>query len=658
MKKGDFLSDEEKKKHSFGSKIKEIVVCRLSKGLAIGLASMALVAGGLSLAGCGPTEVETPPSPVSTEKIDAVLDDMELGNYTYSHKTEQETVDYLLDKDKMQTASEDVENYYYTVDGEAFNLIYDQSDSLWHKTEAEKFDFDSIIYDDLSSATWSAFDEKTNEFTGKMNGEDVTLEISSNGSVSLQGNDFEGTIYNIGNTTVNLPSLSMIVDDTKQQEIPVEKVNEFLAEIDKNNFTYTENVNGSVMNYFIEGDTWKVYEDNDNIGHYYYVEDGKAYLLNYDKTDNMWHKTETDLRDTKELVYNDLINVNWTSFDSNENVITGEVDGKEVNLKFNSSSVVVYGDDYEKTIYNIGNTTVNMPEASKIVDDTTIITPPPVDETDKIYTVDENGNYVFNIPAMVDVLKQKNQDGDLWISKYYNDLYVFSSQNVTDVVYINATSGSLEIGLLMENNGLNVKQFGTMVSKDNSWSEFIEDDKNNSIDKFKEYIETGSKSLKYENPITYEYNTKDASTEQLTEFKTMTKNILTKIATIGIQLTSVNEPGVNPIPEYENAKVLFGFKTPAGSVGIGADLGNSKTWHHYYLLDVNGQLEFANVEISSSIDRVANEKENVLNANDKGYIIAKVERDKINNENKLLFENNTEQTKTDVYYMENKEREL
>lgn len=658
MKKGDFLSDEEKKKHSFGSKIKEIVVCRLSKGLAIGLASMALVAGGLSLAGCGPTEVETPPSPVPTEKIDAVLDDMELGNYTYSHKTEQETVDYLLDKDKMQTASEDVENYYYTVDGEAFNLIYDQSDSLWHKTEAEKFDFDSIIYDDLSSATWSAFDEKTNEFTGKMNGEDVTLEISSNGSVSLQGNDFEGTIYNIGSTTVNLPSLSMIVDDTKQQEIPVEKVNEFLAEIDKNNFTYTENVNGSVMNYFIEGDTWKVYEDNDNIGHYYYVEDGKAYLLNYDKTDNMWHKTETDLRDTKELVYNDLVNVNWTSFDSNENVITGEVDGKEVNLKFNSSSVVVYGDDYEKTIYNIGNTTVNMPEASKIVDDTTIVTPPPVVETDKIYTVDENGNYVFNISAMVDVLKQKNQDGDLWISKYYNDLYVFSSQNVTDVVYINATSGSLEIGLLMENNGLNVKQFGTMVSKDNSWSEFIEDEKNNSIDKFKEYIETGSKSLKYENPITYEYNTKDASTEQLTEFKTMTKNILTKIATIGIQLTSVNEPGVNPIPEYENAKVLFGFKTPAGSVGIGADLGNSKTWHHYYLLDVNGQLEFANVEISSSIDRVANEKENVLNANDKGYIIAKVERDKINNENKLLFENNTEQTKTDVYYMENKEREL
>ena len=57
---------------------------------------MALVAGGLSLAGCGPTEVETPPSPVPTEKIDAVLDDMELGNYTYSHKTEQETVDYFF----------------------------------------------------------------------------------------------------------------------------------------------------------------------------------------------------------------------------------------------------------------------------------------------------------------------------------------------------------------------------------------------------------------------------------------------------------------------------------------------------------------------------------------------------------------------------------
>ena len=662
MKKGDFLSDEEKKKHSFGSKIKEIVVCRLSKGLAIGLASMALVAGGLSLAGCGPTEVETPPSPVPTEKIDAVLDDMELGNYTYSHKTEQETVDYLLDKDKMQTASEDVEKYYYTVDGEAFNLIYDQSDSLWHKTEAEKFDFDSIIYDDLSSATWSAFDEKTNEFTGKMNGEDVTLEISSNGSVSLQGNDFEGTIYNIGSTTVNLPSLSMIVDDTKQQEIPVEKVNEFLAEIDKNNFTYTENVNGSVMNYFIEGDTWKVYEDNDNIGHYYYVEDGKAYLLNYDKTDNMWHKTETDLRDTKELVYNDLINVNWTSFDSNENVITGEVDGKEVNLKFNSSSVVVYGDDYEKTIYNIGNTTVNMPEASKIVDDTTIITPPPVDETDKIYTVDENGNYVFNIPAMASVL-DKWMKGDNQYNKDYLAEYWLVTEDVSHVdkiLYIDATLDKIDVVVISETNGK-----GGMTTFRFNDSNFYDKIKNQEIETTQEF-EDYLNSTKYKqfspvgSTITFEYSTDTATNDQLSEFKTMTENIFTKIATKGTQVGSIKNDYENPIPEFADAKVLFGFKTPAGGTVAGLDMGYIKSWQHYYILDIDGNIELATINIASSItvNNASDEKQNVLNGDDNGYMITKVERDEINNENKLLFENNAEQTKTDVYYMTNKEREL
>lgn len=661
MKKGDFLSDEEKKKHSFGSKIKDVVVCRLSKGVAIGLASMALVAGGLSLAGCGgPTEVVTPPDPVvvPTEKIDAVLDDMELGNYTYSQKTGQETVNYMLDDGVLHTRVDDSEKYYYTVNGEAFNLTYDSTDNLWHKTEASKMDLDSIIFDDLSAATWSAYDEEAKEFSGKMNGENITLAITSGGSVTLQGENFEGEISNIGQTNVNLPDNSLIVDEVNP-ELPIEKITEFLSTLEAGNYSYSELVDGVAKNYYLDGDVWQIYKGSDDrYGQYYFVEEGKPYLLNFDTTDNLWHKEETELKDSKELIYNDLLNANWISYDRSNDEFTGVVDGRELYFALTRNGATLYGENYQKTLFDVGKTAVDLPDASKIAEDSVIVTPPPVVETDKIYTIDENGNYVFNVPAMVDVLKQKTQDGDLWISKYYNELYVFSSQDVTDVIYINTTGTDLEIGLLMKNNGLDVEQFGTMVSKDNSWAQFIENEENNSIDKFKEYIETSSKSFKYENPITYEYNTKDASTEQLAEFKTMTENILTKIATIGIQLTSVNKPGVDPIPEYENAKVLFGFKTPASSIGIGADLGNKRTWRHYYLLDVNGQLEFSSIELSSSVDRVENEKENVLNGNDNGYVVQYVGREKINNENKLLFEDNIEETKTDVYYMTDKEREL
>lgn len=653
MKKGDFLSEEEiERRDKIGGKIKSRKVFNLPKKIATGLVALVVFVGAATLTGCGPTE--EPPKPViPTEKITAVLDNMEKDNYTYSHTSENGEINYLLAGNKMKTIADGEETYYDASEGTPYTLTFDKSDELWHKTETTAVDFDSLIYDDLAAAKWTAYDESTNEFTGTMNGQTVTLEISSNGSVNIEGNEFESEIYDIGTTTVTLPDKSLIADDGKE-EVPVEAINDFVATLEKGNYTYSKLENGIIDNYLFDDDTWHIFENKDTNGYYYYVEDGKSYLLNYDDSDKMWHKTETELRDVNDFIYNDLISATWTSYDEDKQVYYGTMDGEEVSFEFTSTGAIICGDGFEKTIYSVGNTAIKLPDDSKIIDDT--VTPePPIEETDKIYEI-KDGEYVFNIPAMVKILNEKTSDGTTWISEYYKNLFIAKNRTVEEIIYINPTETNFEIGMLITNGGIN--QFGTISNQNESWREFITNSDNNTVGKFREFLTSSAKPFEREDSITYEYTTKDATSEELTEFNQMTENILTKIAEIGIQPTSVKDPGQDKIPEYENAEMLFGFKTPAGGSNIGADLGNIKSWNHYYVLNINGKLEFVRVAITSSIDRVSNEKENVIKGNDNGYVISKLERKDIDKGNQELYKDNSVQAQATYYYFTEKEREL
>lgn len=657
MKKGDILSEEEFERYNKIGKAKRRVALNFPKKFTSMLVTIVASVGLLTLVGCGPTE-DPPVQEIPTEKITAVLNNMEKDNYTYSHTSANGEINYLLAGNKMKTVADGEETYYDASEGTPYTLTYDKSDELWHKTETTAVDFDSLIYDDLAAAKWTAYDESTNEFTGTMNGQTVTLEISSNGSVNIEGNEFESEIYDIGTTTVTLPDKSLIADDGKE-EVPVEAINDFVATLEKGNYTYSKLENGIIDNYLFDGDTWHIFENKDTNGYYYYVEDGKSYLLNYDESDRMWHKTETELRDVNDFIYNDLISATWTSYDENKQVYYGTMDGEEVSFEFTSTGAIICGDGFEKTIYSVGNTAIKLPDDSKIIDDT--VTPePPIVETDKIYEI-KNGEYVFNIPAMVEVLNEKTSDGTTWLEEYYkNDMFELGKDRyVQDIVFVNPTSSTFEIGLTMTRQG--VDYFDVISNQDNSWAEFIANSENNTVAKFREYLQSAKKPFYYSNAaINYEYSTENANSTELLEFNQMTENILTKIAKIGIQPSSVKDPGQDKIPEYENAEVLFGLKTPAGGTTIGADLGNRKTWHHYYILNVDGKLEFVNIEITSSIDKVpeADEKYNVINGNDNGYVILGLERKEIDNGNQELYKDNSVQAQATYYYITEKEREL
>ncbi len=653
MKKGDILSEEEFERYNKIGKAKRRVALNFPKKFTSMLVTIVASVGLLTLVGCGPTE-DPPVQEIPTEKITAVLNNMEKDNYTYSHTSANGEINYLLAGNKMKTVADGEETYYDASEETPYTLTYDKSDELWHKTETTTIDFDSFIYDDLAAAKWTAYDESTKEFTGTMNGQTVTLEISSSGSVSIEGKGFESEIYDIGTTTVTLPDKSLIADDGKE-EVPVETINDFVDTLEKGNYTYSKLHNGIIDNYLFDGDTWHIFEDKDTNGYYYYVENGKNYLLNYDNSDKMWHKTETELRDVNDFIYDDLISATWTSYDKDKQVYYGTMDGEEVSFEFTSTGAIIYGNGFEKTIYSVGNTGVELPDASKIIDDT--VTPePPIEETEKIYEV-KNGEYVFNIPAMVEVLNDWLKGNNQYDKDYLAEYWMSDKACTNKVLFIDTDISNIEVATLYENNG--EEGLATIRFNDETFYEKIQNGTLSTVKEFKEYLNsTTYKQFRPESTIIFEYSTDSATAEEKAEFNQMTENILTKIAKIGIQSSSVNDPGKDKIPEYENAEMLFGFKTPAGGIGIGADLGNSKSWDHYYVLNINGKLEFVRVAITSSIDRVSNEKENVVKGNDNGYVISKLEREDIDKGNQELYKDNSVQAQATYYYITEKEREL
>ena len=260
-----------------------------------------------------------------------------------------------------------------------------------------------------------------------------------------------------------------------------------------------------------------------------------------------------------------------------------------------------------------------------------------------LYTVDDDGEYIFNIPAMVDVLTNWIQGDNQYSKDYLAEFWMTENARLVKVLYLNANINyNFGVIVIAEING--ERNSTTINFNDENFYIKIQDKTIKTMNDLKKYLwSTNYKQFRPENSITYEYTTIDATPAQLSEFNLMTKNILTKIATKGFQTESIKNPYQNPIPEYANAEVLFGFKTEAGGMVAGLDFGYFQSWEQYYVLNINGNLEFVKIGIASSVtvgDYVATEKGNVLSANDKGYLlnVNLFERTPIAAENTELFD--------------------
>ena len=88
-----------------------------------------------------------------------------------------------------------------------------------------------------------------------------------------------------------------------------------------------------------------------------------------------------------------------------------------------------------------------------------------------------------------------------------------------------------------------------------------------------------------------------------------------------MQGDSVNNEG-QKTTKFAHAKVLFGFKTLNSHTVAGADLGNRQDWNQYYLVEIDGKIEFINFGIIASIDGIGDAIYKVVNNSEKRWMVS------------------------------------
>lgn len=453
--------------------------------------------------------------------------------------------------------------------------------------------------------------------------------------------------------------------------IPTEKVVKLLDDMGTN-YTYSFSSGNKDYNYYFDGDKVQIKNNKERISDYHYISGDKAYDLVYDKETGKWGRYDATGFDVNSLIMDSLRGAEWTDYNEIQNYFEGTVNGKAMTLYLDDGGGTLVGDDYYGCVSRIGETSVTLPTADNIYNaDPTIDPTDPVVDT-ALYTINANGNYVFNIDAIQKAFMEITPNGNTLIDQVYKNCTVLNDIIVDNIVFINPTKDNFKIGVLMHLDSEIHKNVDTTTclsvinDQNGKWKSFVSNPENNSIAKFKDFLLTTSKLFKFDsklNQVKVEYTTidEDYETAHKEEFDKLTSIILETIATKGCKDTAVSDYR-DQIVEFNNAKVLFGIKTPVKDTVAGLSLGYYKSWKQYYVLDVNGKLEFVDIDVASSLtNNVENEKENIYNKNYRWFLVYNVDRTDIDKNNELLYNTETKtQEKTQVkqvMFYEDKERE-
>lgn len=453
--------------------------------------------------------------------------------------------------------------------------------------------------------------------------------------------------------------------------IPTEKVVKLLDDMGTN-YTYSFSSGNKDYNYYFDGDKVQIKNNKERISDYHYISGDKAYDLVYDKETGKWGRYDATGFDVNSLIMDSLRGAEWTDYNEIQNYFEGTVNGKAMTLYLDDEGGTLVGDDYYGCVSRIGETSVTLPTADKIYNaDPTIDPTDPVVDT-ALYTIDTNGNYVFNIDAIQKAFMEITPNGNTLIDQVYKNCTVFNDRIVENVVFINPTKDNFKIGVLMHfdpeiHENVDTTTCLSVINDQNGkWKSFISNPENNTVSRFKDFLLTTSKLFKFDsklNQVKLEYSTldEDYQAEHKEEFDKLTSIIFETIATKGCKDTAVSDYR-DQIVAFKNAKVLFGAKTPKETTVAGLSLGYYNGWRQYYVLDVDGKIEFVDINIASSVtNNVENEKENIYNKNYRWFLVYNVDRTDIDKNNELLYNTETktqEKTQTkQVMFYEDKERE-
>ncbi len=426
-----------------------------------------------------------------------------------------------------------------------------------------------------------------------------------------------------------LPPVETPPTETPQEPvlIPKEQFEGFLENV-KTNYSIVFTKNGEKTKYLIDGDKYQVFVGDDTKGTLVFEENDKFYKLTYDETERKWIKEETtDVIDTSALLYDILTNIELTNYDIETKVFTGTVGDETYLISIKNGKLMAETADMKAEIYDVEDTLVALPHTSQIIDKDAIAL-----EQDLIWSKEKGYNH--NLPLLTQTIEDwiKENDAMKWAGADGYELEKIVAMNVLadKLEFYGIISGYRTVLLPMKTRNALSSAFAN--------NEF--ETKQDLID----FMDADGKCFNSNGAAVaeIEYSTLNYTAEQKAEWDIMSQNVLNRVVTQGIQLGSVNAEYQDAIPEFADAEILFGFKTPSVSRGAGGDLGNYYGWDLYYILKYDDKIELVGTYTASSVTNInygENERTNVLNDNQKWYMLAEVKRIELSSENVQLYEN-------------------
>ncbi len=359
-----------------------------------------------------------------------------------------------------------------------------------------------------------------------------------------------------------------------------EAVADFDAAVQKTNadknFTYTE-IGAEYIAAF-EGAKLKVTENGASV--FYATEGDKHY--SYTLRGEVWHKdySETTAAGIFSALTAVLSNVIWSDFEAEDNLLSGTASGETIEATVTETALTIETAQKRFTLTKLGTTAVSLP--ADAVDDT--------DASNFIFTTDENGETVWNVRAIKEVLEawakneMTDEKGNHVDNQFGQDVFAYRRFNPEyksrEVIYV-IMADRLTFGMIFD---VEEKiRFGEIYIDSNVLRTKIDNQEVKTKSDLATFLKTIKvKEIQNNGPdfdVEYTTHDEDYETAHKQEFVPMTLNIIEK----GKEDSEFGE-------FFENLSVLFGYRTPLGDMGLiycpwgwGCVAQNTKTLKMYYV---------------------------------------------------------------------------
>lgn len=479
------------------------------------------------------------------QKFEDAVGKVRQGNFELKKNVSGREENYICDGDKLKIG----DRYYYKEGTSTFYV--EKKDGLWNKFDATRGFVDlkkHEIYEFLYGVQVSNIEG--NSIVAKLSdGTICEIEIDgSNMTVASAETDLTYAFSNIGNTKLQIPTAQ--VDNTsgyQQQEDEatkevVEKMYNLASRLSSSqNYTFTITENGKKKTYKFNKDVLQIIDSDGSVE---FITNDNGKKERYFKDGGTWKKESTN-KDVSNI--NWLINVEISNADYSYSTETGTLsatlrDGKIVTIAEKNGEYTFSGSGFSFSIKDVEQTkTDEIPNVSK-----------------RIYTI-QNGQYVFDVVAIRDVLEPWLKGDNQWGKDYYKIMRKSDETHTEHILYINATKDGIKYGLC--ETIFNKPYFGE--DEISGIGPKIQDGTIQTQEDFRKYLfgleRFGMDPTVVAFRIEYSTLSDDYSTNR-DEFEKLTKGLFKNIEETGCK-KRLKDTETTKVTDYKGATIVFGYKT-------------------------------------------------------------------------------------------------